>query len=202
MIKVIFFDNGGVLCEEGYTSGIKRYEQEFKIPDGEFYKIVHDHQGWKNYTLGLISQAEYFELCQQRSGGHHLDEKKFLDHIGQSIIPNFELIKYIKELSFNFDIGIISNNPKEMFEQTILKIGLGEAIKYKIISCYTHFRKPDKRMFQMALDQAGVKAEESVYVDDRPDRIDGAKELGMQIIIYKNSLSQFKNDLQEAINKN
>src|SRR3989344_5760140 len=163
MIKVIFFDNGGVLCEEGYTSGIKRYEQEFKIPDGEFYKIVHDHQGWKNYTLGLISQAEYFELCQQRSGGHHLDEKKFLDHIGQSIIPNFELIKY------------------------------------KIISCYTHFRKPDKRMFQMALDQAGVKAEESVYVDDRPDRIDGAKELGMQIIIYKNSLSQFKNDLQEAI---
>ena len=57
-------------------------------------------------------------------------------------------------------------------------------------------------MFQMALDQAGVKAEESVYVDDRPDRIDGAKELGMQIIIYKNSLSQFKNDLQEAINKN
>ncbi|HBV02145.1 MAG: hypothetical protein UV78_C0021G0021 [Parcubacteria group bacterium GW2011_GWA2_43_17] len=200
MTKAIFFDNGGVLCQEGYTLGVQNYEKEFNIPKGEFYKIVHDHQGWEDFTLGLITQAEYLAMCQKRAREYFFNARRFIELINEATVPNIELINYIKQdLAPHYNIGIISNNSKEVFESLMKKVNLDESVKYKIVSCYIHERKPDKKMFQIALAQAGIQGEESIYVDDRPDRIDGAKESGMRIIIYKNNFQQFKEELAKAI---
>lgn len=185
MIKAIFFDMGNVICQEGFKSGIRQYEQELNIPEGEFYKIVHDFQGWKNFTLGLISTEQYLRMCEKRSGKYTFDGNRYFELVKKFTKPNQELINYIKsELTNQYIIGIISNHPKDWYEDFIEKTGLKDMVKAHIISCYEHIRKPDKKIFQIALDKAGVKAEESIYVDDRIDRVDGAKALGMRIVIF------------------
>ena len=55
-------------------------------------------------------------------------------------------------------------------------------------------RNPAVEIYKYALNQAKVAGPESVYVDDRSDRISGAQEAGMNIVIY-NNLEQLKLDL-------
>lgn len=201
MIKAIFFDNGGVLGQEGYALGAEKYEEEFNIPAGEFYKIIHDFKGWKDFTLGQITEAEYLEMCRQRSKDYPFNAERFIEIMDESTKPNRELINYIKELANRYLIGVISNNSKEWFERSMKKIGLDGIIKLKAVSGYVHIRKPAREIFQLALDMAGVAAQESVYVDDRPERTDGARDLGMNIIVFQNDVQKFKKDLAEILNR-
>ncbi|PIR05296.1 hypothetical protein COV56_03590 [Candidatus Kuenenbacteria bacterium CG11_big_fil_rev_8_21_14_0_20_37_9] len=201
MIQAIFFDMGNVICSDGYKPGIRQYEREFDIPEGEFYKIVHDFQGWKDFTLGRVSQAQYLVMCQERCKNYHFVGERYIDLVNDLTKPNKALIDYIKQnLSKRYIIGIISNNPKEWYEDFIRKASLKRIVKIQALSCYEHIRKPDQQIFQIALDKAGVKAEESIYVDDRADRIDGAQKLGMHIIIFDGDIDKLKKEIKKLVN--
>jgi putative hydrolase of the HAD superfamily len=52
-----------------------------------------------------------------------------------------------------------------------------------IDSSHVGVRKPDPRIFQLALDQLGVTAAESVFVDDHPGNIAAAEKLGMKGVL-------------------
>jgi epoxide hydrolase-like predicted phosphatase len=46
--------------------------------------------------------------------------------------------------------------------------------------------KPDPHIFQCALEQLGVDASATVFIDDRENNVNGAKALGIHAIQYKN----------------
>lgn len=197
MIKAIFFDIGNVLITDGYTLGIKKYEKINSIPDGLLYKAMHDYPFWKEFSLGLITEDKYFDLVK-----NNFNSELNIDILRKTIMdefaPNHKLADYARTLKSSFTTGIISNNTKEWFEYLMEKYGWNDIFKIKAVSGYVHFRKPDKRIFQYALDQADIKGEEAIYIDDRDDRIGGAIELGFNIIIYKN-LKQLKLELKKYV---
>jgi len=66
------------------------------------------------------------------------------------------------------------------FHEELEGLGLTELFEHVAVSCDVGFMKPHPRLFQYALEQMGVAAEESVMVGDslRAD-VEGAKTLGM-----------------------
>ncbi|NCF75259.1 MAG: HAD-IA family hydrolase [Xanthomonadaceae bacterium] len=196
MIKAIFFDVGGVIIEEKFKQAIIQYEKEFNIPRGVFYKIVHNHQGWRDFTLGKISEKKYLKLCKKNSSEYIFNEKRYIKLVEEFMEPKAEVVDYIKFLSKNYVIGVISNNPKEWFDRFIVKAKLENIIKIKAVSGYVHIRKPDKKIFQIALKQANANPQESIYIDDRGDRIDGAKKLGINIIIFDGDIIKLKEKIK------
>jgi HAD superfamily hydrolase (TIGR01509 family) len=193
MIKALFFDSGNVLAIEGFTPGVAEYEKINSILAGKLYASAHDRQYWKDFTLGKISEQEYFK-CVADDFKEALDVEKLRAVIYQNFHINRELLEYIKTLKNKYVLGIISNNPKEMFDYLSATGGWNEIFDVKAISGYAHLRKPDAKIYEYALKQAKVTGLESVYIDDRPDRVQGAKQNNMKIIIYKN-LEQLKKDL-------
>jgi hypothetical protein len=69
MIKAIFFDFAGVLAREGFKTGVKEYEKKHNIPDGQLYQAVHDFSHWKDFSLGKISEKEYWRLVRKHYPG-------------------------------------------------------------------------------------------------------------------------------------
>lgn len=198
MIKAIFFDSGNVLVREGYRPGIEEYEKKYGIPTGKLYEAAHA-QSWKRFTLGYITENDYLLDVAKNFDGE-LDTNELKNIIYSRFISNAELLDFIRTLHEKFILGVISNNPKEWFDFFVKTFGWDEIFQVKAVSSYTHIRKPDPEIFQYALDQAKVKADESIYIDDRPDIIQGAESLGINIIIYKN-VDQFKKTLNNFINK-
>jgi putative hydrolase of the HAD superfamily len=65
------------------------------------------------------------------------------------------------------------------------KVGLLDYFDPIVISGDHGFRKPDRRLFQLALDGLGVTAEHVLYVgNDMYRDIHGAREAGMQTVLF------------------
>ena len=200
MIKAIFFDSGNVLVREGYTPGIAEYEKKNKIKKGKLYASAHDRPYWKDFTLGNITEEQYFTFLR-KDFTDKLDIIELKTTIYNNFISNSELLNFIKSLSSRFVLGVISNNPKEWFEYCQRKFGWDKLFTINIVSGHLHVRKPDERIFKQALVMAKLKGSESIYIDDRPDRVQGARDAGMNIIIYKD-VAELKKDFNILINSN
>ena len=69
-------------------------------------------------------------------------------------------------------------NKKEM---TFLKYMDGT-----VFSCDVKMLKPEHQIYEKVLEQFSLKAEESVFIDDRPENCQGAREVGIRAIEFKN----------------
>jgi putative hydrolase of the HAD superfamily len=200
MIKAIFFDFANVLATEGFSSGIAEYENEHSLTEGKLYAAAHDHAYWKDFSLGKISEMEYLSSINETLGGN-LDIVEFKEKILTKFIPNDDLLEFIRTLKDKYKLGVISNSPKEWFDHYCEKFGLPEIFDVMVASGFVGLRKPGVEIFKYAINKAEVTGEESIYIDDRPDRVDGARELGMKIIAY-NNLLQLKKEISTIVNAN
>ena len=198
MIKAIFFDSGDVLVKLGFASGIREYEEKYSLPNGRLYAAAHDRPYWRDFTLGKITEDDYLGHIAQDLD-HNFDKEEFKRLIVEKFASNEDLIAYIRTLKPKHILGIISNNPKEWFEYFFAEFGWAQVFDVKAVSGYLHVRKPDVRIFEYALGQAGVKGSEAVYIDNRPERVEGGENLGMKILIYKDN-QQIRHELSSLLN--
>ena len=89
-------------------------------------------------------------------------------------IALFERVKKANGLKF----GLISNEGQGVTEYRMSTFGLREVADIIVVSHCVHMRKPDRQMWQLALDLAQVTAEQSIYVDDREMFVNVAATLG------------------------
>ena len=64
---------------------------------------------------------------------------------------------------------------------------MDDAFDHIIISAEVGVAKPDPKIFQIALDQAGVRPNEAVFVDDFYANIEGCEKVGMTGIHFKDA---------------
>jgi putative hydrolase of the HAD superfamily len=76
-------------------------------------------------------------------------------------------------------LGVVSNF-EEWLERLLDRLGVREHFDVRVISGVEGLEKPDPRIFQLAMERAGVDAGGSVYVGDNPEfDVDPALALGM-----------------------
>jgi HAD superfamily hydrolase (TIGR01509 family) len=68
-----------------------------------------------------------------------------------------------------------------------------------IISAEVGLVKPDVRIYQLAVEQLGVKPAEAVFIDDMQQNITGAVKAGLQGIHFINS-QKLRLDLDQLLN--
>ncbi|MBP3040316.1 HAD-IA family hydrolase [Bacillaceae bacterium Marseille-Q3522] len=102
-----------------------------------------------------------------------------------------------------FGIGLISNwdhTAKDVLKQT----GIFPYLDHVVISSEIQIEKPAEKIFQYALQQAGVSAEECLYVGDNYyDDVVGSRKVGMQSILinpYANKGIEELGDIQVISN--
>ena len=94
----------------------------------------------------------------------------------------------LKALSKYCEMGIIANQSEDVAE-LIQKAGFDRFFKILTISSSVKLKKPDSKIFELALKQAGQNAKDCVMVGDRLDTdICPANMLGMTTIRTTNSL--------------
>lgn len=194
MIKALFFDSGDVLVTEGFHPGIIEYEKKYSLAEGSLYESAHDRAYWKDFTLGKISEEEYLKAVANDYQQSQVDTVALRQAIENNFVSNIELLDFLKSIKHKFILGVISNHPKEWFARCTQRFGWDNVFSIYAVSGNLEIRKPDKRIFEYAVNKAGVNPDECVYIDNRPDRVDGAVEIGIKVIIYTSN-----NDIKEKI---
>ena len=68
----------------------------------------------------------------------------------------------------------------------------------KVISGYVKMIKPEPDIYEYLVENYGLKASECVFLDDRAENVEGAKEVGM-FGIQVHNYEQAKGELQDLL---
>ena len=95
--------------------------------------------------------------------------------------------------------ALVTNNVAEFGEGWRKMVPVDELFEVIIDSSSVGVRKPDPKIFQLALDALGVLAQDAVFVDDHPGNIAAAEALGMAGVLVGPDRPQALAALDEAL---
>lgn len=178
----LFLDIGGVLLTNGWDrASRKKAAEKFNLDYDEMNE--RHHLTYDTYESGKISLDEYLDrIVFYEPRDFSRDEFKDLMYAQSE--PFSEMIELVKMLKarYNLRVGVISNEGRELTEYRIARFNLKEFVDFFVSSCFVHIRKPDRKIFQMALDLAQAVPDESLYIDDREMFVEIARGLGLKSV--------------------
>ena len=145
-------------------------------------------------SKGEISKKETLQLFSEKLRiSPEKTEKAFEEDYKINTIENKTLYNYVLKLKKRgYKIGI-SSIQFHLSKDVLIRKKYYENFDALQISCEDGLRKPDKKAFEFVLKKLKVKPEESVFIDDKRENLDVAKELGMKTILFKNNRQLIKN---------
>ena len=101
----------------------------------------------------------------------------------------------LKVSAVGIKTGLLSNMPADLAAHVQDNFDWMKEFTVKTFSAHVKLVKPDPAIYQHTLRGLGVKAFETLFVDDRENNIEAARTLGMRAIQFQ-SVEQLGNDLQ------
>jgi putative hydrolase of the HAD superfamily len=81
-------------------------------------------------------------------------------------------------------LGALNNEARETNKYRFETFGLFNYLKVALSSCYLGLRKPDRPIYERALDILGRPANKILFIDDREENVAGAIDAGMRAIRF------------------
>ena len=185
---------GGVILTNGW--GRKSRELAADKFSLDFIDMNERHRmAFDSYETGKMSLRDYLQLTVFHTTRDFTPEV-FTEFMYQQSQPLQEMLDFVKQLKKlnNLQVVSLNNEGKELNDYRIRTFHLDELFDAFVSSAFVHLRKPDKDIYQLALDVAYVKPEEALYLDDRLMFVNVARGLGIHSIQHV-SVEQTKKEL-------
>lgn len=190
MLKNVILDMGNVLLDYNPEAALDRF---FETEDDKalIKRELFDGPEWVQGDLGYITNEQRYDGVSKRVPERlHEKLRACVDGWDFCMVPLDGAIEFCHFVKDNgYGIYVLSNAAME-FHQYFPKYFDPAFFDGIVISAEVHIVKPDKRIYQYLLEKYGLLAEECLFIDDRPNNVEGALKCGMQV-------HQFKNDFEE-----
>ncbi|MDI6825724.1 MAG: HAD-IA family hydrolase [Candidatus Aenigmarchaeota archaeon] len=193
-IKAIVFDCGGVLLSNSWNDpSYDIIPKKLGISKDKADEIFYKH--WHEIKIGKKNEDSFFkDLLKISRKRISLNELK---KIYYSCIDKFDgTFEIIKKLHKKYLLFILNNEGKEWMDFRIKKFKLKKYFKGFICSGFARFAKPDKRIYEILLEETGLKPNECIFIDNIEENLKPAKYLGYNVILFKNA-----KQLKDALSK-
>ena len=164
------------------------------------------------YTFGSFDQAEYDRLTRQfkeeklftRAANGEMTSDEFLTQLGFQD-PQYHMVNYIdnflhldqgfrefaERYSTKYDFVLLSNDVSEWSAWITKHHDLDQYFTHKIVSGDVKCRKPDRRIYEIALERTGKKPEECCFVDNSVKNLLVAAEMGIEPILFNRDQEEY-----------
>jgi putative hydrolase of the HAD superfamily len=151
---------------------------DYAEPDGTIARL----------ESGTIDPAEADEILAERIGrriGRQLDSLQLCRRLMQGLVADEAMVAAVQTLrGRGIRTALLSNSwGVERYDTD----QLAQTFDVAILSRDLALRKPDKRLFEHALKELGVSAEQTAFVDDLPANVEGAAASGIHAVVHVNT---------------
>ena len=182
-IRAVFFDLGGVIVRTEFQAPRQHLAERLGMEYEGLVRLVFESETSRQASTGLISEEEHWAAVIRRL---HLPESQtqdVRDEFFAGDITDIALLDFMRGLRRKYKVGLISNAWSGL-RPWIVSRKFEDAFDALTISAEVGVMKPDARIYQIALEKLGVAASESVFLDDFPENVAGARAVGMQAIHF------------------
>ena len=182
-IRAIYFDLGGVIVRTEFQAPRQHLAERFGLEYDGLIKLVFDSETAIQATLGLISEDEHWTTVARRLHLPESETRAVRDEFFAGDITDLHLLDFMRGLRKQYKVGLISNAWSDL-RPWIASKKFEDAFDAMTISAEARVAKPDPRIYRIALEELGVAPAESVFLDDFPENVAGARAVGMQAIRF------------------
>lgn len=203
-IKNIIFDYGNVIFKIDFKRTQKAFEELGVQNVDAFFAHKGHHSIFDEFETGKITAPEFRDGIRKIVGNPKLSDKQ-IDGAWNSLLigvmdGNHELLLSLKDKYRTFllsnineiHLGFITKYLKQEFN-----LAGNEGFFEKIY--YSHLvgkRKPNKEIFEQVLSENKLKPAETLFIDDSPQHLKPAAELGINtyLLTYPDSILKIFKD--------
>ncbi len=179
MIKNIIFDVGKVLVSfepDAYMEGLGFSEEEKAAVN----RAMFQSKLWVQADQGIMEPEEFLNGYIANAPEYEAQIRAAYRTLGGTV----ELLPYTMEWLSNlkergYCLYVLSNYGVYLLEQTKAKMKFLPLMDGALFSSACRIIKPDPEIYRLLLQKYGLRAEESVFLDDRRENVDAAVGCGI-----------------------
>ncbi len=185
-IKNIIFDLGGVIINIDYHLTIDAFK---KIGFDDFDSVFSQAQQLGVFDLldkGLVSHEDFRSYIRNISGKPLTNNQ--IDGAWNAMLLDFPIkrLKLLESIKQQYRTFLLSNTNQihcdvytKDLQNTYGVKDLSHFFEKVYLSHEIHMRKPDSEAFMLILNENNLKPEETLFIDDTEQHIEGAKKVGI-----------------------
>jgi epoxide hydrolase-like predicted phosphatase len=197
-IRAVLFDFGGVFTPSPFDAA-EALGAELGAPPGRVLEIVFgpyhrdmDHP-WHRLERGEIPLLEAREaiLALGRAEGIDTDPFRLFALLGRSEGAREPMVDRTRRLlAAGYRTALVTNNAHEFREGWRRLVPADELFEVIVDSSEVGVRKPDPRIFELALARlGGVEPAHALFLDDAPSNVAAAEKLGITAVLVRPDLA-------------
>ena len=189
-IKNIIFDLGGIFIDINFKATENAFASLGVTNFSDYYTQHTASSLFEDLETGKVSPEEFYERFRKELGVSITDEQ--IRDAWNAMLGRFpvERLTWLEEIGFRYKIYLYSNTNiihyyafQKIYQDCTGKENFDE---YFIKAHYSHdlgLRKPYPESFTKLLSIENLDAAETLFIDDTPKNIEGAKQAGLQTIL-------------------
>ncbi len=185
MVKNVVFDLGGVLVDLNPAKVIKQY---FSKEDADFIlSNIFFSKEWREVDRGVLTPDEAFHKYKDDIAPGAYEKLMDIIENWNEHMPPFDdvyaLVKRVK--SSGAKVYLLSNIPPYIHKMfgCVPALSLLDGF---VASCDIKLLKPEREIYEHLLQKYNLKAEESIFIDDTLENVEGARAVGMKAHHFAN----------------
>ncbi len=186
MVRGLLIDVGGVLVANHWPGAARVWAARLRISEQAFMVALFGGND-AHVLVGRMSEAEWWEVVRGRLdiGPDLLDELR--NDLAHREVWDRDLVAVVRCLRPCARTAIVSNTWPELRTRMSSR-GLLDIVDEVVLSCEVGYAKPNRRIFQVALERIAVQPEDALFVDDTAGHVAVARSLGMRGHVHEDVL--------------
>jgi putative hydrolase of the HAD superfamily len=187
MYRAVIFDLGGVVFPSPFEA-FDAHDRNAGFPDGTVRSIIRTSSetgAWAALERGELSLPDFHAQLEAEAleVGFQLDAAKLMATVAGGFGPRPAMARAVERIrEQNLRTAALTNNWPRPDGAEFPPTGNGLGFDVVIESAVVGLRKPDPRIYELALSKLGVDAAEAVFLDDLGINLKPAREMGMTTI--------------------
>jgi HAD superfamily hydrolase (TIGR01509 family) len=191
-IKNIIFDLGGVIINLDIPKTISEFNKLSNQPFESIYNQLQQTPVFDLFDKGQITEKDFFVELKKALRNDVTDEELLFAWNAMLLDFPKHRLELLSKLKSNYRLFLLSNTNESHvleFEKTLFAShgyqNLEPFFEKVYYSCRMNQRKPNADIFESVLNENNLIAEETLFIDDSPQHVEGALTLGVKAMLLE-----------------
>lgn len=183
-IDTIFFDWGGVIAGDPGDDFLAILLRDIGANESQIQEIFENYK--ISFMKGEISETQYWDSLKSDYGLTIPDTISDEFKKWGGLIKNESVLALVNEAKkLRHKVALLTNVIEPTYN-VLNEAGCYDYFDAVIASCKVGFAKPQREIYQLALDKMNTTAAQSIFIDDKQKNIDPAAAMGFHTILALN----------------
>ena len=191
-IEAVIFDWGGVLIDDPAASRLRYCADVLSAPKDALAEMIA--RSMPDFQRGVISEDTFWEqVCAELNVPTPKGRSLWGDGFDAAYIARPEMFAFAAKLQRRGCKTAVLSNTEAPAVEYFARMGY-DMFDSLVFSCSEGVRKPERRIYEIAVEKVASPPGRTVYIDDDPKYVEAAKQAGLNTILFE-TVKQVKNAL-------